>query len=322
LNSQVSPFTAESCNTYNMLKLTEKLFGWDESPAQADYYERALYNHILASQDPRTGMMAYHVPLYGGWFMPYNTPFDSFWCCTGTGFENHAKYGEAIYWHDGQSLLVNLFIPSELKWKEKGTVLRQETKYPEEETTRLSFTCERPVEMALRLRYPSWAKRGMEIKINGEAMKHEGQPGSFVSVARTWKSGDVVEVKLPMSLRLEAMPDNPNRVAVCYGPVVLAGELGSEGIVDPMPYARGQGDFFKTKPAAMPVLVTDGRAVSEWVERVDGQPLTFRTKGVGRPKDVTLAAFYKMTPQRYSIYWDVLTTQEWKKREEPAKQGE
>ena len=115
------------------------------------------------------------------------------------------------------------------------------------------------------------------------------------------------------------MPDNPNRVAVCYGPVVLAGELGSEGIVDPMPYARGQGDFFKTKPAGMPVLVTDGRAVSEWVEPVDGQPLTFRTKGVGRPKDVTLAAFYKMTPQRYSIYWDVLTAQEWKKREEAAK---
>jgi len=248
--------------------------------------------------------------------MPYTTAFDSFWCCTGTGFENHAKYGQAIYWHDSQGLLVSLFIPSELKWQQKGLTLRQETNYPEQETTRLSFTCAEPVEMSLRLRYPSWAKRGMEIKVNGEPIKPDGQPGSFVSVARTWKSGDVVEVKLPMSLHLESMPDNPNRVAICYGPVVLAGELGTEGIVDPMPYAHGQGDFFRTRPAAIPVLVTDGRAVEQWVEPVPREPLTFRTKGVGQPKDVTLTAFYKMPPQRYSLYWDVLTPQQWKQRQE------
>ena len=314
LNDRISPWTAESCNTYNMLKLTRHLFAWDASPAQADYYERALYNHILASQDPRTGMMAYHIPVYGGWFMPYNTPLDSAWCCTGTGVENHAKYGDSIYWHDADGLFVNLFIPSELVWRERGITVRQETKYPEQDTTSLEIRCSAPCTMTLRVRYPAWAQRGMTVQVNDQPLDHKSRPGTYVGIHRTWKNGDRVKVQLPFSLRLEPMPDNPARAAICYGPVVLAGELGTDGIAPPMPYAKNQGDFFNAKPPRLPVLLAQGRAVADWVKPVPGKPLTFRTKGVGRPKDLTLVAFYTLPPQRYSLYWDILSPAQWKTR--------
>jgi len=311
LNSHVSPYTCESCNTYNMLKLTRHLFAWDALPAEADYYERALYNHILASQDPRTGMMAYHVPVYGGWFMPYNTTNNSEWCCTGSGIENHAKYGESIYWHDAEGLFVDLFIPSELTWREKSLTVHQETRYPEDDAVRLTLACRQPVSLALRLRYPGWAQRGMQVRLNGKEFSHHARPGSFVTLNRTWKNGDRIEVKLPMDLRLEPMSDNPARVAICYGPLVLAGELGSDGIIPPMPYAVGQGDFFRTKPPPMPVLVTD-KPISKWVRQVSANPLVFQTRNVGQPKDITLVPFYMLPPQRYSLYWDLVTPEQFK----------
>ena len=314
LSERVSPFTAESCNTYNMLKLTRHLFAWDASASRGDFCERALYNHILASQDPRTGLMAYHIPVYGGWFMPYNTTNDSCWCCTGTGFENHARYGESIYWRDGKGLFVNLFIPSELAWREKGVTLRLETRYPEEETVRLTVRCEKPSAFELRLRDPGWAQRGMAVSVNGEPVAHAAKPGSFVAVSREWRDGDRVVLRIPVSLRLEPMPDNPQRAAICYGPVVLAGELGAEGLVPPMPYAIKQSDFFKGKRPEMPVLLAGERPVEEWVEPVPGEPLTFRTRGVGSPQDLTLVAFYKLPPQRYSLYWDILTADQWNER--------
>lgn len=315
LAGRLSPWTAESCNTYNMLKLTRHVFAWSRSAAYADYYERALYNHILASQDPRTGMMAYHVPLHGGWFMPYNTPEDSFWCCTGTGVENHAKYGDSIYWRDAEGLLVNLFIPSELSWREKGLVLRQRTRYPEEDTTRLDLECAEPVAMALRIRYPGWARDGMAVSLNGEPVALQAEPGGYASIARTWTSGDRVEVRVPMRLRLEPLPDDASRVAIFYGPVLLAGALGTDGIAPPAPYARNQTEFFTSmRMPEPPVLVAAGRPVDAWVEPVAGAPLTFRTKGVGRPADVTLVAFHAMPPQRYTIYWDLLTEEALRER--------
>ena len=314
LSSRVSPFTAESCNTYNMLKLTRQLFSWSAAAAQADFYERALYNHILATQDPSTGLMAYHIPVFGGWFMPYNTPNDSAWCCTGSGFENHAKYGDSIYWHDADGVFVNLFIASELNWRDKAVTLRQETRYPEEETSRFSIRCAQPRPLTLRFRFPGWARRGMDIKVNGAVVQHQGVPGSFVAVARTWNDGDLVEVKLPMDLRLEPMPDNPTRAAICYGPVVLAGELGREGITPPMPYAIKQSDFFKEAPPPMPVLVAANRALRDWLVPVENRPLAFRTAGVGQPKDVSLVAFHLLSPQRFSLYWDILTPEQFAER--------
>lgn len=322
LARRVSPWTAETCNTHNMLKLTRHVFAWNPTAAQADYYERALYNQILATQDPRTGMMGYHVPLFGAWFMPYNTPHDSFWCCTGTGVESHAKYGDSLYWHDRDSLYVNLFIASELTWKEKGLVVRQETKFPEQDTTRLMLKCERPVELALKIRRPAWAG-GMSVSVNGKPAEPPPHVAGYLELQREWKNGDRVEVRLPMSLRLEAMPDDPNRAAICYGPCVLAGALGSDGIVSPMPYAKGQSDFFKGKTApSAPVLLAQGRPVTDWVEAVPGKLLTFRTKGVGQPTDVTMVAFHTLPPQRYSVYWDLLTSEQWQQRQAAAEAEE
>ena len=313
LNDRVSPFTAESCNTYNMLKLSRQLFAWDASAERADFCERALYNHILATQDPRTGRMAYHIPLYGGWIMPYDTPDVSCWCCTGTGMENHARYGESIFFRDAEGLFVNLFIPSQLTWREKGVSLRMETRYPEETSVRLTVTCEKPTTFAVRVRCPAWAGQDVAFFVNGARATCNAKPGGFATVAREWRDGDRVEWTIPMRLRLVPMPDNPARAAICYGSIVLAGELGTANMEPPKPYAVKQSDFFTAKdtPPPMPVLLAAGRPVEEWVEPVAGRPLTFRTKGVGQPKDIELVAFYTLPPQRFSLYWDILTPAQW-----------
>jgi DUF1680 family protein len=299
LNDRLTENTTETCNTYNMLKLTRHLFEWHAAAEYADYYERALYNHILASQNPEDGMVCYFVPLKGGARKSYSTPFDSFWCCVGTGMENHTRYGDAIYFHSGAALWVNLFIASELNWKEKGLSLRQETRYPESDTVKFSFKTRRPTMLALRLRYPAWATQGLTVLVNGRAQQVAGGPGSFVEIRRTWRDGDQVELTMPMSLRLEAMPDNPKRVAILYGPLVLAGELASadEG---------GAAD-----PVLVPALIAENKPPAEWIKRVAGESLTFRTVEVGRPRDTTLTPFYRMHNRRYVVYWDQFTPAEW-----------
>src|SRR6266404_4839343 len=225
LSQALGANTTETCNTYNMLKLTRHLFCWEPKAEYADYYERALYNHILASQNPETGMMCYYVPLRSGSRRNYNTPNDSFWCCTGTGVENHAKYGDSIYFHNDQNLYVNLFIASELNWKAKGLKLRQETKYPDEASTKLLFTCEKPVELSLQVRHPFWATQGFDVRVNGQKLPSSSQPGSFATITRTWKTGDTVDIAMPFGLRIEAFKDNADRFAFLDGPLVLAAEL-------------------------------------------------------------------------------------------------
>jgi uncharacterized protein len=303
LNDRLSHNTTETCNTYNMLKLTRHLFEWHASAEYADYYERALYNHILASQNPEDGMVCYYVPLKSGARKTYSTPFDSFWCCVGSGIENHSKYGDSIYFHSDDALWVNLFIPSELSWREKGLSLRQETRYPDTDTVSLTFKATRPVTLALRLRYPSWATQGFELSVNGRMEKVNARPGSFVEVRRRWRTGDRVEMKMPMSLRLEALPDNPNRAAVLYGPTVLAGELGTKD-------ESGIAGLL-----LVPALITEHRPLAEWIKPIAGQPATFSSVGVGRPRDVKLSPFYRMHGSSYVVYWDLFTPQEWVVRE-------
>ncbi|HEU4390890.1 MAG TPA: glycoside hydrolase family 127 protein, partial [Blastocatellia bacterium] len=174
--------STETCNTYNMLKLTRHLFAWEPSAETMDFYERGLYNHILASQDPATGQMCYYVPLRPGAFKTYSTQDKSFWCCVGTGMENHAKYPDTIYFHDDRTLYVNLFIASELNWKEKKLQVRQETRYPEDDKTRLTIKCEKPVRLAFRIRYPGWAQNGLLLTVTGKKQPVDGTPGSYVSV--------------------------------------------------------------------------------------------------------------------------------------------
>jgi len=297
----LSPVTAESCNTYNMLKLTRHLFTWTPSAQLMDFYERALYNHILATQDPQTGMMMYFMSLKPGHFKVYCTPTESFWCCTGTGMENHAKYADTIYFHDADSLYLNLFIASELTWRDKGLTVRQETKFPESDTTRLTFKCEKPLTLALKFRYPSWT-HDVTVTINGKPETISASPGSYVTLQREWKDGDQVVIHLPMELRTEPLPGEPAIVSILYGPIVLAGELGTEGM--PKPYVHRQTDLNRTAPVEAPILLCAPKDLPIHIVPVEGKPLTFQTKDIGQPKDVTLIPYYLLHHERYTVYWN------------------
>jgi DUF1680 family protein len=309
LSVMLSSHTAETCNTYNMLKLTTRLFAWSPGEELASYYERALYNHILASQHPETGMMCYFVPLRQGARKRFSTPRDSFWCCVGTGMENHARYGESIYWRDGNAVYVNLFIASRLEWPEQNFVLRQETRFPEEAATKFVFENEQPAGIELRIRRPSWAEDGFAVSVNGSP-ETPAQQNGYVILKRGWKRGDTIEVRLPMKLRPEPLPDDPNKVALLYGPVVLAGLLGEGGNNDKEEEAE--------ETAIAPYFQPASADVEDWVQPVAGTPLRFKTQGAGKPNDVELAPLYHVANQTYSVYWDLMTPRLLAKREEEA----
>jgi DUF1680 family protein len=302
LRNRLGEGTTESCNVYNMLKLTEYLFEWEASARTADFYERALFNHILATQNPEDGHVTYNLSLDMGGFKDFQDPL-WFTCCIGTGMENHSKYGKNIYYHNDNELFIFQFIASELSWKEKGLIVTQNTKFPEEHGTTLTFQCENPVSLTLQVRYPYWAKKGVEIIINGRKIKVRQSPGNFVAVERTWKTGDVVEIKMPFTLRLEPMPDDSSRVAVMYGPLVMAGELGPVK------------DSAISNPLYVPVLMTENRDPAEWTKQVDGKINTFLTVNTGRPRDVEFKPFYIVYNTRYSIYWDMFTEEAWNIRQ-------
>ena len=302
LSTAFGPSTTETCNTYNMLKLTRHLFCWDPQVEYADYYERALYNHILASQNPEDGMTCYYVPLRTGSRKTYCDRENSFWCCTGTGVENHAKYGDSIYFHAGDStLFVNLFIASELDWKERGIKVRQETTFPAMDTTKLTFTCEKPVGLELRLRWPSWAKSGCILSVNGKPQKISGQPGSWLRLKRTWKSGDTVSLKMPFSIRTEGFADNPDRFAFLNGPIVLCAQ------VDPS----------KPFPLSSPSARQGVRAL-----KPAGKPNTFHRLG-GRHSALrarrAASRWSRSMPctaaGHYQVYFDRFTPAQWKAKE-------
>lgn len=302
-SSHLSAATAETCNTYNMLKLTEHLFTWQPGVEYADYYERALYNHILASQEPDRGMFTYFMSLKPGHFRTYSTPSESFWCCVGSGMENHTKYGEAVYFHDADDLYVNLFIPSALAWRDKGLAIEQHTDYPRSDRTQfvVKEASDRP--LTLRVRTPAWATGPLTIEINGKAFKNAASPGSYATIARTWKKGDRVAVTIPMAVRTEALQGAPDTVAFVYGPLVLAGDLGPAPRSETVPYAKDQIANLKAADFPVPTLaVTADKAIAA-IRRLPGNPLAFRTQGIGRPSDVTLRPFPDLHYERYNVYW-------------------
>ena len=307
--------SSETCNTYNMLKLTRHLFAWSPSATTMDFYERGLYNHILASQDPASGGVIYYCPLKPGAWKSYSTKDRSFWCCVGTGLENHAKYADTIYFHDTGALFVNLFIPSELTWKDQGLVVRQTTRFPEEGRSHLAFTAERPVRLTLRVRHPFWATSGFGVTVNGVSQPIDSTPGSYLSIVREWATGDTVDLILPMSLRTEALPGTTDTVALFYGPVLLAGELGSEGLDAAKRYGPSAPPLSKVPAVEVPALVAPdpGRLLASIVP-VPNRPLTFRTAGVGQPRDVTLVPFYQANQTRYSVYWKMYSPSAWDTR--------
>jgi uncharacterized protein len=312
----VNASTCETCPTYNMLKLTKHLFEWSPSATEMDFYERALYNDILASQDPETGMFVYLMSLEPGGFKTFSTPENSFWCCVGTGMENHSRYGDAIYFHGDNSLYVNLFIASELAWPEKNLTLRQETKFPDRDTTQLKFQCASPVKLALKIRWPAWADK-ISVRVNGRKQKITGQPSSYVTIDRKWRDGDRVDVELPMKLHAEPLPGTTNLVALLDGPIVLAGDLGTNGMPADV-YATDQTKFAKWPAPSVPVFVANNLKSLLRHVHPTRQPLVFRTRRLGRPNDVTLIPFYQANHERYNVYWTVLNKAEWKAKSAKA----
>jgi len=307
ISRHISRATTETCNSYNMLKLTRHLFTWSADVRYADYYERTLYNHILASEDPASGMVAYFMSFAPGTFRTYCTRDNSFWCCVGTGFESHAKYGEGIYYHDTSGIYVNLLIPSELHWKEKEFTLVQRTEYPDEAATHLTVAKAGRGDVRLYIRYPSWAVAGATVAVNGKDVSVHERPGSYITLSRNWKDGDRIDVTLPMSLHLEAANDNPHVAAILCGPIVLAGDMGTAGIGGDEPFAADQHDYMNAPVPGdvITALRAGGRNVNEWVIPVQGRPLEFQAVGAAA-RVVTLAPYYRMARQRTVIYWDLL----------------
>lgn len=305
LNDRLSDNTCETCNTYNMLKLTRHLFGWSPRGRYMDYYERALYNHILASQHPVTGMMCYFLPLRMGTKKEFSDPFNTFTCCVGTGMENHAKYGESIYYQShkqngvSDALYVNLFIPSELNWKEKNTRITQQTDFPESGTIQLTIDPLNPVLFSLYIRQPAWAGKRAQVLVNGHVQTNVEEKDGYLRIRRQWKKGDKVEWRFEMEIRTESMPDNQDRIAFLYGPLVLAGQLG-DSLPDPV--------------YGIPVLMTDDRDSRNWIRPDAGKSLRFQMKGVGHPFNPTLIPLYQTYQQHYTVYWDYFTRAGWEKK--------
>jgi uncharacterized protein len=293
--------TAECCCAYNMMKLTRQLYSWTADPRYFDYYERTLFNHRLGTIRPDTGATQYYLSLTPGAWKTFNTEDQSFWCCTGSGVEEFSKLNDSIYWHDDDGVFVNLFIASELNWAEKGFRLRQDTKFPDVPTTTVTVSVDKPVQLALRLRVPEWLKSAT-VKVNGKPLDASSSPGSYLTISRTWKTGDRVEMALPMHLRIEAMPDDPKLQAVLYGPIVLAGDLGNDGLTKEMivgPNAPSRRTIAATEIPAFRATTADP---ASWIKAGD-QPLTFRT--TGQTRDVTLAPISSIMDKRYSVYWQV-----------------
>ncbi len=306
LAGELGASTEECCCTYNMLKLTRHLFAWSPQAAYFDYYERALYNGILGTMNQKTGLTMYYVPLATGYWRVFASPRDSFWCCTGTGVETFSKLADSIYFHDDNSLYVNLFISSDLDWEEKGVRVRQATALATRNETRLHMVTAKPVQLVLRLREPYWTGGAMSITLNGKPVAFTRANGYLV-IDRTWENGDELRAALPMNLHIQPMPDDPTLQAVMYGPLVLAGELGREGLTDEM---RRGGDNPPDMPqpaAPAPEFVAESPDPRSWIDIVSKPQLNFRTKG--QQRDINLVPFSRISDQRYGIYWRVTPKQ-------------
>jgi DUF1680 family protein len=305
LSRHLGESTAETCNTYNMLKLTRHLFLLDGDPARIEFYERALFNHILASQAVEPGRMTYFMPLAPGAWRTYSDPEQSFWCCVGTGMENPARFGEAIYAREKDAIDVNLLVASSVSWREKGVLLTQRTLFPDEDATHLVLQLATPARLALRLRHPAWAE-SIEVRVNGKTVAVESRPGSYAAIEREWRDGDSVDIRLPMRLRFEPSPDDPARGVFLYGPIVLAADLGTLGLDDARRFGLQAPEDWRTDAPLVPTLVATGPDAALSSLRPTGDPLSFRTNGLGRPNDVELRPFFRLVDHRYAVYLDVL----------------
>ncbi|WP_449387612.1 beta-L-arabinofuranosidase domain-containing protein [Chryseobacterium lineare] len=301
----------ETCNTYNMLKLTKALFATQPKSYYMDYYEKALYNHILSTENHDKGGFVYFTPMRPGHYRVYSQPQTSFWCCVGSGLENHAKYGEMIYAHSDHDLYVNLFIPSTLNWAEKKILIRQENNFPETAKTKLIFDHAGKSLVNLRLRCPEWTKPSEAvITVNGKKQDVTADKDGYFNLNRKWKKGDVIEMSLPMHLSAEQLPDQSDYYAFKYGPVVLAATYGTDNqqglLAD-----DSRGGHIAHGPQIplndIPVILGNGKEVINHVKPVNNDNLTFSLTGL-YPSDkfgkgFKLIPFYKIREERYILYW-------------------
>ncbi|MCW3787263.1 glycoside hydrolase family 127 protein [Plebeiibacterium sediminum] len=310
----------ESCNTNNMLKLTEGLFRMNPTAEYADYYERAMYNHILSTQHPDHGGYVYFTPARPNHYRVYSAPNSAMWCCVGTGLENHGKYGQFIYAHEQDKLFLNLFIASELNWREKGVKITQNTKFPEEQATTLKIETKKKVSFKLAVRHPYWvAKEDFKVYVNGKEVQPESEPSSYAQIERKWKNGDEVKVVLPMKGRLEKLIHVPNYYAFLYGPIVLGASTSTEDvsglIADDNRWAHiAHGKRFPLNEA--PIIIEDDFSkIPEKLVPVEGKPLTFSMEKVNMlnaEEPLMLQPFYQIHDTRYMMYWFTLTSDGYK----------
>lgn len=307
----------ETCNTYNMLKLTALLFQ-DENRDDAktkysDYYERALYNHILSSQRPETGGFVYFTPMRANHYRVYSQVDTAMWCCVGSGLESQAKYGEFIYARRADHLYVNLFVNSTLNWREQGVQISQNTQFPDREKS--TITIHNDKRFSVHLRYPSWVAAGkLEIRINQKIIHHQAQPGSYVALLRNWRKGDQIQIRLPMRTQLEAMPGKSNYYAVLHGPIVLAAKTSlfeNESLNFLADDSRmghiASGPVCPQELAPMFVIDEKNRKhLAQGFKAVAGKSLTFTAPGLIQGKDaekLVLIPFFRLHDSRYMLYW-------------------
>ncbi|MBP7569119.1 MAG: glycoside hydrolase family 127 protein [Acidobacteria bacterium] len=316
LNDMVEGRTAETCNVYNMVKMARMLFALDPQVRYADFHERALFNHILGSIDPADGATCYMVPVGRGVAREYQNMHEDFTCCVGSGMESHALHADGLYFEAGDRLWVNLYVPSTAEWRREGVRLVTETDFPDGQHASLTLTMASPKTLTMALRRPWWAGEGFRVLVNGKAEPHLPPPGSYVELRREWASGDRIELTLPKALHLEPLPDNPARVAVMNGPLVLAGDLG------PLPERMtGEDANFALRPSA-PVFLAAGQPPDRWLEPIASKPGAFRTRGVGRDRDVDLVPFHQLHRRVYASYWDLYTPAQWKQHEAEVRAAE
>jgi uncharacterized protein len=308
----------ESCNSFNMLRLTEDLFRTDPSAKYVDYFERTLYNHILSTQHPEHGGYVYFTPARPRHYRVYSAPNEAMWCCVGSGMENHGKYNQFIYTHRNDSLYLNLFIPSELTWKEKGITLRQETTFPYEEQTRLTVT-RGSSRFKLMIRYPSWVKDGaLQVLINGKTIKYVSHPSSYIAIDRLWKTGDKVEILLPMQNTIEQLINVPRYIAFMHGPVLLGAKTGTEDLKGLIANDSRWGHIPSGKKLPLdkaPIIIEDNKSdISSKLVPVKDRPLTFTVPGLNmaNASGIVLEPFYTIHDSRYMIYWMTLTNSQYR----------
>ncbi len=303
----------ESCNTYNMLRLAEHLFAANPDAGYADYYERALLNHILSIIHPDDPGYVYFTPIRPAHYRVYSVPERHFWCCVGSGMENPGRYGQFVYAHDSDGLWVNLYTASTLDWQERGIIVTQHTAFPDESSVRFTFSLDEPRHFALRLRHPGWVKDGFQIRINGAVFEEESEPSSYVSVRRTWSEGDEVVVDLPMTTRLEPLPDGSEWHAILHGPILLAAESGREDQVglraDDSRWSHIAHGPLRPLNEAPALVANDLGEIIDAINPVDNRPLTFTIDSAIEPADfagTVLTPFFRLHDTRYQMYWQVL----------------